>query len=144
MKKAKDCAVFDEFAKMCPWAADKVVRWNSSDVGEIVVELDDGSVVQYDKIIKTWRFARNLQELKDLRTPTNEDEWKQEFSRRLYRKMRSKGYSQDDLSWDSDISPASITKYVNGAAIPSTYNMVKMAKALHFTVEDFAKITCFK
>lgn len=144
MKKAKDRAVFDEFAKMCPWAADKVARWYPSDNFEIVVELDDGGVIQYDQILKTFRCAGSLEELEAMRTPTNEEEWKQEFSRRLYRKMRSKGYNQDDLSWDSDISPASITKYVNGAAIPSTYNMVKIAKALHFTVEDFAKITCFK
>lgn len=142
MKKAKDRAVFDEFAKMCPWAADKVVRWNSSDVGEIVVELDDGGVVQYDKIIKTWRFARNLQELKDLRTPTNEEEWKQEFSWRLYRKMVSKGLSQDDLAFEADISPASITKYMNGTSVPSAYNLLKIAKAMHLSIEDFAKITC--
>lgn len=142
MKKARDINVFNEFVKMCPWAADKVVRWNSSDVGEIVVELDDGSVVQYDKIIKTWRFARNLQELKDLRTPTNEDEWKQEFSWRLYRKMVSKGLSQDDLAFEADISPASITKYMNGTSVPSAYNLLKIAKAMHLSIEDFAKITC--
>ena len=144
MKKTRDVNVFNEFVKMCPWAVDKVVRWNSSDVGEIVVELDDGSVIQYDQVVKTFRCASSLEELDAMRTPTNEEEWKQEFSRRLYRKMRSKGYTQDDLSGDADISPASITKYVNGVAVPSTYNMVKIAKVLHLSVEDFAKIICFK
>ena len=144
MNKTRDINVFNEFAKMCPWAADKVVRWNSSDVGEIVAELDDGSVIQYDQVVKTFRCASSLEALDAMRTPTNEEEWKQEFSRRLYRKMRSKGYTQDDLSWDADISPASITKYVNGVAVPSTYNMVKIAKVLHLSVEDFAKIICFK
>lgn len=142
MKKTRDVNVFNEFVKMCPWAVDKVVHWNSSDVGEIVVELDDGSVVQYDKVIKTWRFARNLQELKDLRTPTNEEEWKQEFSWRLYRKMVSKGLSQDDLAFEADISPASITKYMNGTSVPSAYNLLKIAKAMHLSIEDFAKIIC--
>ena len=51
MNKTRDINVFNEFAKMCPWAVDKVVNWNSSDVGEIIGELDDGSVVQYDKAI---------------------------------------------------------------------------------------------
>ena len=139
MKKTRDINVFNEFVKMCPWAVDKVVHWNSSDVGEIVVELDDGGVVQYDKIIKTWRFARNLQELKDLRTPTNEEEWKQEFSWRLYRKMVSKGLSQDDLAFEANIS---ITKYMNGTSVPSAYNLLKIAKAMHLSIEDFAKITC--
>lgn len=143
MRKTKDHAVFDEFVKMCPWAAKKVVRWHPSDNFEIVVELDDGSVIQYDQVVKTFRCAASLEELEAMRTPANEEEWKEEFSRRLYRKMRSKGFSQDDLSWDADISPASITKYVNGSAIPSAYNMVKIAKALHLTVEDFAKIVCF-
>ena len=144
MKKTRDVNVFNEFVKMCPWAVDKVVHWNSSDVGEIVVELDDGRVIQYDQVVKTFRCASSLEELDAMRTPANEEEWKQEFSRRLYRKMRSKGYTQDDLSWDADISPASITKYVNGVAVPSTYNMVKIAKVLHLSVEDFAKIICFK
>lgn len=144
MKKTRDVNVFNEFVKMCPWAVDKVVHWNPSDIGEIVVELDDGSVIQYDQVVKTFRCASSLEELDAMRTPANEEEWKQEFSRRLYRKMRSKGYTQDDLSWDADISPASITKYVNGVAVPSTYNMVKIAKVLHLSVEDFAKIICFK
>lgn len=142
MKKAKDRAVFDEFTKMCPWAADKVVRWYSSDNFEIVVELDDGGVIQYDQILKTFRCASSLEELEDLRTPTNEEEWKQEFSWRLYRKMISKGLSQDDLAFEADISPASITKYMNGTSVPSAYNLLKIAKAMHLSIEDFAKIIC--
>lgn len=142
MKKIKDTSVFDEFTKMCPWAVDRVKCWNPSDSFEIIVELNDGGVIQYDQILKTFRCAASMEELNAIRMPTNEEEWKQEFARRLYRKMRTKGYSQDDLSWDADISPASVTKYVNGAAVPSTYNMVKIAKALHLSVEDFAKLVC--
>lgn len=143
MRKVKDHVIFDEFTKMCPWAVGRVKSWAPSDSFEIVVELDDGSVVQYDQILKTFRCAANREELEAMRTPTNEEEWKQEFSWRLYRKMRSKGFGQDDLSWDADISPASITKYVNGASIPSAYNLVKIAKALHLSVDDFAKLACF-
>lgn len=134
--------IFEEFCKMWPLAADKVIEYYPSDSFEIIVLLDDGSVMQYDQIMKTCRSANSLEELKRKRTPRDEEEWKKEFSVRLYRKMKIKGFTQDDLAWESDISRASITKYVNGVAVPSAYNLAKMAKALHLGMDDVAKLIC--
>ncbi len=140
--KTNDIMIFDEFIKMCPWAEKDVVRWYPSDFSEIISEMRDGSVIQYDQIYKTFRCAHSLDELKDKRTPHNQEEWKKEFAWRLYRKMVSKGYTQEDLAFDSDIAESSISYYVNGSRIPTTYNMARIAKVLHLTGDDLAKILC--
>lgn len=134
--------IFEEFCKMWPISAKRAVKWYPGDSFEIIVELDDGSVMLYDQIMKACWNANSLEELKAKRTPKNEVEWKKEFAIRLYRKMKIKGFTQDDLAWDADISQASVTKYVNGIAVPSTYNLVKIARALHLSMEDIAKIIC--
>lgn len=134
--------IFEEFCKMWPLAAKKVSRWYPGNQCEIVVELNDGSVMLYDQIMKTCWSANGLEELNEKRTPRNEAEWKKEFAIRLYRKMKISGFTQEDLAWDAGISQASITKYVNGTASPSAYNLVKIARALDLTTDELAKIMC--
>lgn len=134
--------IFEEFCKMWPVSAKRAVRWYPGNEFEIVVELDDGSVMLYDKIMKACWSASSLEELNEKRTPRNETEWKKEFAIRLYRKMRIQGFTQEDLGWDADISQASITKYVNGISVPSAYNLVKIARALGLSKEELAKMIC--
>lgn len=134
--------IFDEFCKTWPIAAKRVARWYPGNQFEIVVELEDGSVMLYDQIMKACWSANSLEELNEKRTPRNEAEWKKEFAIRLYRKMKINGFTQDDLAWEADISQASITKYVNGVATPSAYNLVKIARALGLTMEELAKMIC--
>lgn len=134
--------IFEEFCKMWPISGEKAVRWYPGNEFEIVVELNDGSVMLYDKIMKACWTASSLEELNKKRTPRNETEWKKEFAIRLYRKMKIQGFTQEDLAWDADISRASITKYVNGIAAPSAYNLVKIARALGLSLEELAKMIC--
>ena len=55
--------IFDEFCKMCPWAAPKVSKWYETGSLEIIIELKDGSAMHYDYILKTFRYEPSLDEL---------------------------------------------------------------------------------
>lgn len=122
--------VFEEFKRMCPWAAGKVKKWYSTEDMVIVIELNDGSAIQYDYILKTFRSAPSLNELKEKCAPNTEEKWRREFAIRLYKKIRIKGISLDELSWVSGVSVGSISNYVNGVSTPTVYNVRKLADAL--------------
>ena len=130
-------SIFDEFCKMCPWAAKDVKKWYPSENEmEITIELRDGSAMQYDYILKCFRSGASLKELLESRKVTNEEEWRMEFAIRLFKKMQIKGWTQEDLAWDTNISQGSIAKYVNGITTPSAYNVWKMARVMNCPITD--------
>ena len=59
-----------------------------------------------------------------------------EFAIRLFKKMQIKGWTQEDLAWDTKISQGSIAKYVNGITTPSAYNVWKMARVMNCPIAD--------
>lgn len=78
--------IFDEFCKMCPWAAPKVSKWYETGNLEIIIELKDGSAMHYDYILKAFRYEPSLDELLEKLKVHDEEEWRMEFARRLYKK----------------------------------------------------------
>lgn len=126
--------IFAEFLDMRPEARGKVLSWRPYEEMSIIVELRDESVYLYDYINKTARRASSIDAL--CRKPSNEEEWRQAFAKRLYRKMRIAGLTQDDLAWEADISTASVTKYMNGMATPTVYNLIRIANVLGCSVND--------
>lgn len=126
--------MFEEFCKMCPWAAPKVTTWYESGYFEITIELEDGAAMQYDYILKAFIYADSIEELNEKRKIHNEEEWRMEFARRLYKKMQTKGYTQEALSWATGISQGTLAKYVNGLVTPGCWNVRKIATELNCTI----------
>lgn len=60
---------------------------------------------------------------------------KQEFGRRVYRLMISKGWRQSDLAREAGLLRDSISTYVRGVTFPSPMNLEKLAKALGVDAE---------
>jgi transcriptional regulator with XRE-family HTH domain len=54
----------------------------------------------------------------------------QEFSRRLYRLMLAKGWTQAELSKQSDVSRDGISGYIRGNHMPTPRQLDKLANAL--------------
>lgn len=128
--------IFDEFCKMCPWAAPKVSKWYETGTLEIIIELKDGSAMHYDYILKAFRYEPSLDELLEKLKVHDEEEWRMEFARRLYKKMCMKGYTQEELSWRTGISQGTLAKYVNGLITPGCWNIRKIATELKCTIAD--------
>lgn len=128
--------IFEEFCKMCPWAEPKVATWCKSGDLEITIELTDGAAMQYDYILKSFRYEHSLEELLEKRKIHNEEEWRMEFAIRLYKKMQVRGCTQEELSWRTGISQGTLAKYVNGRMTPGCWNVRKIATELKCTMAD--------
>lgn len=135
--------LFDDFEARCPWAAKMVRKCWLSDYMELTAELTDGSAIKYDGVLQAFRWAASLDELTAIINPQSEAAWRQQFGLRLWRMLLIKGMSQLDLSIDTDISTGSIAQYTNGNVTPNTYNVIKIAKTLGCTPEEFAHLVLY-
>lgn len=61
----------------------------------------------------------------------NEQEWRDEFSRVVRKKMREKEINQKQLAEMTDISESSIGRYISGTRTPSGYAIKKIIDALN-------------
>lgn len=58
---------------------------------------------------------------------------KQEFGRRLFSLMRSKGWTQSELARQAGIARDSVSTYVRGISLPEPINLDRLATALSVT-----------
>lgn len=61
---------------------------------------------------------------------------KEQFGRRLYNLMISKGWRQSELARRAGLTRDAISTYVNGRSLPSPQNAKKLADALEVPVEN--------
>lgn len=61
---------------------------------------------------------------------------KQEFGRRLYNLMLSKGWTQSELSRRANLSRDRVSAYVRGLALPTPANVQALAESLDVTAEE--------
>ncbi|WP_068314878.1 helix-turn-helix domain-containing protein [Polycladidibacter hongkongensis] len=61
---------------------------------------------------------------------------KDEFGRRVYSLMLSKGWNQSELARRASLNRDAISTYVRGASLPSDGNLRKLAAALEVKPED--------
>lgn len=122
--------IFKEFEMLFPEIAKNVTDGYVSGRQEITVFLSDGSKGFYDGISKTIRF------LKDIKTEHTEDNWRKEFGNCLNEKLYKKGISQRELSEKTQISQPVISRFINGLATPSTYDLIQISEALDCSIAD--------
>ena len=61
---------------------------------------------------------------------------KQEFAKRLYETMVSKGWTQSELSRATDVGRDSISNYIRGISLPNPRNLKKLADGLGVEMSD--------
>ena len=102
-----------------------------SDLDELIFISDDNSLWCYEDTNNTVHcIFDNCKNVSD-------DEYRKEFGRRLKKIMLKERITQDDLTQKTGITQCAISKYVNGISVPSFTNAVKIADALHYSVDIF-------
>lgn len=121
--------------KLCnPNLADKVVEWYDIGHLRIIVILNNGEVYEYDDMMETTTKLQPLDEFgyEEL----NEEQFKRNFIRKLNKLMNMKLISQSELAEACDTSQTMISHYLTGKSIPSSYMLMKIAKALQCHVDE--------
>ena len=127
--------VFNMFKEDYPKLAEEWVDWYPSGQMEITVRMPDGKKYVYDMFTRTAYTIRN-----EMDDNISEKEWRKYFSRNLNHKLRNISMTQDALSELTGISTITISKYSNGKATPSGYNLRKIVKALNCSVRELTDI----
>lgn len=103
----------------------EVVTWEKIDTDYYKGYLKNGNIIFYDVNDNFWReLTFEEAEFK------GETEWSKEFARRLIRIMNIRGINQYDLAKKTGYSQSSISNYISGKSIPSSYASHIIAKAL--------------
>lgn len=119
--------IFKTFENRYQHLVDRMVDWYPSGRNEFTVVLNDGTEVVYNYVDDKTR--RSYIPKYD-NSEVSEESWSKEFGIRLYKIMNERGISQNELSEMTGISKVSLSKYMNGKAIPSAYNARRIARAL--------------
>lgn len=130
MRNQDFIGVYEDFQRMCPFFAKQVYNWEPLDSLRILVELYDGEAVVYDGLLRTYRVYGGVAEVFKPVQPDREDQWRREFSKRLYRQMVLADHTQETLAYSSGLSAGSISKYLNQVSTPTAWNIVRLARVL--------------
>lgn len=126
MRKDNYDAIYQNFKTYYPFLGSAVVSWSPDGPNSIIAELSDGSILEYNDRLRSFRTVREFD--------GTEESWKREFSSKLIKMMADKGCDQTYLSEISNISQQSISNYINKKAIPNCYTVFKLSQALGCTV----------
>ena len=125
-------SVLAEFEQEFSTIAVDVVDWYPSGQMEITVKTENGDKYVYNWLYKSIRIVHSV----DHDLEMEEEDWRKSFVHMLTHKMYRLGLSQDILSERTGISRVTISKYVNGKATPSSYNIRKLARALKCSTSE--------
>lgn len=123
--------IFDRFEMYYPSIAKQAVSWEQKSNYVIFVTLSDGSIVEYNDLMNSFRTV--------VPYDGSEESWKREFAHRLVELMVDKGFDQSYLSEASGVSQQSISNYIHRKAIPTAYAVDKIARALGCDVSELTE-----
>ena len=130
-----------EFSELYPYLAEKVIDWYPSGQMEITVRILEGEKFAFDFMDKSIRSLGNVNDRGFVDFKIDEEEWRIIFSSKLRTKMMRVCMSQSDLSELTGISMVSMSKYINGKATPSAYNMTLIASALKCSTAELMEVS---
>lgn len=121
--------LIDSFRLYFPSISKNVSKYYPISTFELIVKLNDGTMMSYYDLDHTIRKLPNKNNM-------TEDECRYEFGLRLRRLMSFKGITQVELSETTGISRTTISDYITGKVTPNFYNASKIAKALKCSLEE--------
>lgn len=126
-------SILESFEQYYPNINERAVDWYPSGQMEIIVRTDDGNKYEYCCIDHSIKLVKNdnynCEEL-------DEKTWRELFSYKLHKKLYMSSLNQESLSSKTGISRVTISKYLNGKATPSVYNLEKIARALKCSINE--------
>jgi DNA-binding Xre family transcriptional regulator len=120
----------------------EVVDWHPSGYLELTVKMSNGEILVYEFIggriypIRDGRVSSTM----EVRRCDDEDNWRNNLSKNLRIRMGRRCISSERLSGLTGISRATLSKYLNGHATPSSYNLEKIAYALECSVAELTLV----
>ena len=124
--------IYDDFERMFPETAKKVVDWYVSGRYSITIIFQDNSRAYYNFLEKVIRSTKKINKNGG---PT-EQEKRRIISERLKERMVNKGLTQKALSEVTGISQMSISKYIRGISEPTISNAYLIADTLECSVDE--------
>lgn len=131
-------AILNDFIENHRINMDDVVDWYPSGYMEITVRMRDDTKYAYDYISKSSRRICKLYDDNDI-NDISEEEFKEEFARRLRKKIKNLGMSIEEFAIDSGVSKQMLHKYLNGSSIPSAYSLMKIAASLGCSISELTE-----
>lgn len=128
--------ILEDFTRNYYMFEERVRDWYPSGRNEIIVILDDGCKLRYDWLSKTYYEITNT---KYSDPCEDEKTWRTNFAERLSLKIKNTCYTQERLAVETGISMVTINKYTKGRAIPSAYNLMKIARALKCSITELTE-----
>jgi DNA-binding Xre family transcriptional regulator len=122
--------IWNDFSDYFPLISKDAVDFYRTGRFEITVIFNDRRKAYYNYMNKTIHFIKPKDE------QYTEDFWKKQFAISLSRKLTDKCMTQKDLSERSGISQMSLSKYINGKSVPSSYAVTRLADALECSVSE--------
>lgn len=126
--------MFDDFAMHFPTIHERVVDHRTIDTFELLITLNNDTLISYDYMDKSIRYILRSGESRGINL--SEETWKKEFSTRLKKKMAEKNISGRELARITGISTNTISRYTTCRNIPNSYNLRKIAIALGCSIHD--------
>lgn len=117
--------IWNGFTRQFGFRSSEVVTWEKIDTDYYKAYLKNGNIIFYDVHDNFWRELN--QEEAEFK---GEENWCREFARRLVRIMNIRGINQYDLARITGCSQSSISNYISGKRVPSSYASHLIAKAL--------------
>lgn len=113
----------------------EIVDWYPSGHLEITVKMRDGRQFIYEFMGSNIYPLRSNWKV----NAAKESTWAARFSRQLRAKMKKSGVSQERLSELTGISRVMLSKYMNGTACPSGYNLDRICDALQCSLNELGR-----
>lgn len=132
--------VYEQFKRVRPSDAEKMIDWYPSGLLEITIRTSDGLKLRYDYVNNTVRTVYSP--YIDL-SNFDEQKWRKEFAIRLDHRMKYYGVTIDELSYMTGISKVTISKYLNAKSTPSSFNLKQISQALHISSSEFIDLEHF-
>lgn len=131
-----DCLrIIEEFERWYPELYADADYCYPSGKDEITVVMNDSEKIVYNSLFRNYRSIYNP-DICDEYYGESEEECRIAFGNRLKHIMNMNAYTNTRLADETYISPVTISHYVNGRAMPTLYNIRRLAWALKVSVNE--------
>lgn len=121
--------IYQNFKTYYPMIEKHVLEYRIKSPFELVVRLDDRSLILYDDVDHSFINYRD--------DDSRDDQYYiLELSNRLRQIMRLKGVTQSQLSELTGIAQSIISNYITGRVSPSYLNVLKITRVLDCSIDD--------
>ena len=114
------------------------VEFTMNGTHSVLVDLDDGSKIEYNSYDNTIRDITHLYN-RENGVALDEEVWRKEFGHQLRRAIVDRGITQEQLSEMTGISRQMLSRYIKGTSTPSGYILSRLSEALDCDVRRLTR-----